>query len=176
MKTRSAFIVATLGGVLITGCKPMAQSDLQTLDNFAAGNRVSVNSCKAPAELIESAERNYLRDRIEADFQSRVSVETLKSMKEVARVVATAIPGALQLQFTALGGRVIITDKSNKICTRSITQALNGQQLNAKIEQNRVLQEAEKSLKYCFDFNPATESIPQDLVIPGGHKFQVLCL
>lgn len=111
----------TLVMLLAGACKPAAQnsgSQLQTLDNFAAGKRVKTNECAGNPAM----ENDPTLKGVLAEAEARVSDPNSDQARKKLNVAAVrqafaAVPPSLQAQFLGMGGRILLAADANKLCT-----------------------------------------------------------
>jgi hypothetical protein len=148
-----AMLITGLSGV-VSSCKPpKSDSSLKTLDNFAAGRRVKTNVCSGDPAV----SKDTGLDLVLTALKGRISWETKgdkNAMEQAALKAFAAVPADVQGLFLGLGGRIIITDKANSICTDSERQMTDVIKDQLKKEELKALSEDLNSVTACYLFAP----------------------
>jgi hypothetical protein len=113
-------IGTSLVSAFLVSCKPGADnSRLKTLDNFAAGKRLTVNQCRATDEIVNHEASKMLF----ADLASRVIWETKKTDAEKTEMLRSmelafaALPLEVREFSLRLGLKIYVTEGANTQCT-----------------------------------------------------------
>ena len=142
-------ILATLAS-----CKPSgANSNLQTLDNFAAGSRVTTNDGAGDPAF---ANDKGLEVALTA-LEKRIQFETEKptdQMLEAIKKGFSAIPPDFQATFLELGGSIIVSSESNGLCTARERFAAAGDEEKFSLAELKVLKEGFDQVSACYIFMP----------------------
>jgi hypothetical protein len=135
-------------------CKPSGSgSSLQTLDNFAAGSRVTTNECAGDPAF---ANDKGLEVALTA-LEKRIQFETKKPtepMLEAIKKSFSAIPPDFQATFLELGGSIIVSSESNGLCTTRERFAAAGDAEKFSLAELKVMKEGFDQVSSCYVFMP----------------------
>lgn len=110
----------TTVGVLVliaaTGCKKSAGSQVQSLENLAAGRTINQNFCAAPKKLAKDPERSLLYNRIVIDDDTAKNVKWASHLVAEATAAMTAIPPDVQRAFLQANGFINIHKSAGHRC------------------------------------------------------------
>ena len=99
------------------GCKPQSQSELQSLDNYAAGKTINTNFCSASAsELKPQKDRLLLSDRILFDAETAKDSAKMKDLRAQVVAALSAVPTNVQKMYLAMDGYVYVHAKTEELC------------------------------------------------------------
>ena len=130
-------------------CKPSTpDSSLQTLDNFAAGKRVTTNACIGPAAVLKSPTISAMNEEIESKRIIWDTAATRDPLSLALRKAFSAVPPAMQTQFLATQGRFVVSKNANKLCTDRKSEFLKDAKQNAA--ELAALREGLKSVEACY--------------------------
>lgn len=140
----------TVASVIVTGCKPAGQgsSAVKTLDNFAAGNRVTTNACIGPKEVLKMPPVSAMNDEIE---NKRIIWDTSGNKQQISLALQnafSAVPPSIQTQFLATQGQFVVSKMANALCTERKKEFLKDS--GRSTAELNSLQEGLSSVKACY--------------------------
>ena len=162
-------VLARLIAVLVfASCKPNAASTVKTLDNFAAGKRVTENTCMGSPQVENNPD--VIR-RVNAVMkQVRPTSGLSDNITASLRHGIAAIPVAQLDAFLRLSGEIHIIKDPNRICTEQLNQITDGQMREEKKSELKTFQEGLDAVDHCYLYLPglykeAAKAPPPILVI-----------
>jgi len=101
------------------GCKPTSDStEVKTLDNFAAGATIRVNSCSNASGALDSRWKSLNRINLGTELKQTLSAEVQKSyINEVEQYLKT-IPAEMQDAYLSAGGEILLSSKAVTRCNQ----------------------------------------------------------
>jgi hypothetical protein len=127
------------------------EADLRTLDNFAAGKRVKTNKCSGDPSLARHDGLNVVLSAL----LGRIDWETTADkavLTEAVNAAFSAVPADVQNIFLTLNGRILVTNKSNAVCTDMDRQMVDATSKQYKESELKALKEDLSSVSACYLF------------------------
>jgi hypothetical protein len=100
---------------LLLGCKPGTESNVQSLENFAANKILHRNECRAPKAFLPK--RLPDAKKIPVMFIGKTAKARTSELKSVVQQTLTALPIQVLKMFETAGGEIVIEDNAVKNCT-----------------------------------------------------------
>jgi hypothetical protein len=135
-------------------CKPKAtDSGVKTLDNFAAGKRVTVNDCAGDPAMANHKGLQVALSALEKRIQFETKKPTAPMMDAIKRGFS-AIPPDFQATFLELGGSIIVSPQSNGLCTMRERLATVEDPEKFSIAEIKAMKEGFDQVSSCYIFMP----------------------
>jgi hypothetical protein len=135
-KTKMIFgsLIVIAGASQVTSCKPAntENSGVKTLDNFAAGTTVSVNSCSGDVSESDGLLKKYWNQRIviNPNEATQLSAKAQEKYKDEVKKYLSAIPADVQKAFFNFGGQILLSSGGRDICSGKFSDSAAGQYLS----------------------------------------------
>jgi hypothetical protein len=155
-------IGTSLVGVILISCKPSAEDTrLKTLDNFAAGKRLTANQCLANDEIVNHEASKMLF----ADMASRVIWETKKTDAQKSEMLRSmelafaALPLEVREFSLRLGLKIYVTEGANTQCTSADIARIGKNMGKLSSEQIEALKEDLSQVSTCYLWLPPEQRV-----------------
>jgi len=156
------FILIAFAGILYIAqnCKPSRNlSDVQSLDNFAAGEVVNRNMCSASPDRFGAAIAKAFDVQIDSKLQSGAEVLFQETM-----IALSAVPSRVLEEFSRFNGKVIVADEPSKYCGPGL----------ADDAVRRFAAEGAQAVESCFLVTMPSNRPANSSVAPFGQRMVVI--
>jgi len=136
-------------------CKPWGtdSSGLKTLDNFASGSRDTLNECNGDPKSRNSKGLGVILSALDKKILW-YSKKNKEPMLKAIHDGFSAVPPDFQNAFMELGGQIVVSSKSNILCTAQERLAAFKDDKKFSVKELKVLKEGLDEVAACYQFTP----------------------
>ena len=144
--------------ILLVGCKagPQNESEVKTLDNFAAGRTVSINRCEGGTDNSALLARWDRRINLSPALKRTLDPAAQDKYRSQVHSYIKTVPLQVQKAFLDFGGEIVLSAEAKKLCSARM----------ADPQGNQYAAEARRQLEGCYLYTQGdqdTELEDQDL-------------
>jgi hypothetical protein len=140
----------------IVGCKSdTSESEVRTLDNYAAGTRLRTNDCSGDPNLVNDRVGRQIGTDLEAKhLKFELSPGANQALLAAAvKNAFSALPMDVQGMFLAMQGQIVVTKDAHQYCT-VVDRVAAGQTSSSKEAEISALKEGRETISACYWFMP----------------------
>lgn len=153
LKLLGIFTLACLSS-MASSCIPSKgkkSSNTQSLDNFAAGARKTINDCKGNVESVSAWDGKIV---IGTDIRAALSPEKQSLYISRVKQYLSSVPSEMQKNFLNFGGHILLTSEAKKECNATYSKAKDSDYYTKYESEGKNLADS------CFVYAKGQEGTP----------------